>query len=143
MPRRLRPQPEAGTGRAESGHRADRTGQCLIHRLVFGSGVDADLIDLLLPDAALHVRSFEDIAHREPAARDLHVRQPRALRVTRNLEYSCAKVIPIARRGCVPADPLQQLRDPLRFKRGSEKTRIDPALLDQGSDCLVPYAAFP
>ena len=112
-----KPIPRPGMGQAGQG--AHRASWRLVHSLIFGSGVNPDLVDLLLP--ALSSQSGPDP---ERAAGDLHIGQPVAA-VPGNLEHPRSKLRTILGSRGVSSQAVQQLPHPLQLECGAKEAGKD------------------
>ena len=119
-PRSLRPQPLAGAGAGQAGDGADRPRLRAVHGPVLDSGVDPQLLRLLLPDLAALVQAGEELLHRQPAAGDLHIGEPVPLAVPADLVHPGPEVRRVGGPGAVLGQPLQELVHPLQPQGGPE-----------------------
>ena len=112
----LNSKPIAGVSRGKARNGADHACRRLIHRLVLCAGIDAYLIRLFSPAAAVQY-----VLYLEAAGGYLHVCQTGALRIVGYFEYACSEFIASGRLRGVFLQTGKQLLYALQLQRGTEE----------------------
>ena len=135
-PVRLDPQPLSGEGVTQARHRHYGPGLRRVHGVEFRPGVESELIRLFLPDR-VPLPAGEQFLGVQCTAGDLHVGQPGALRVPRDLEHLGAEFRRIGRLGGIPLHAGKQLIHALHLQCGAEKAGKQLSFPDQTGDHVL------
>ena len=127
--RRLHAESVARLRMAQPRDRADRSGIRRLGQRVLCTGIDAELIGLFFPAVA----GKERLDAQAPA-RDLQKRQPRALRVARDLENARAEVPAALRLVGVGRDAAQKRIHSRELQRRAEPARENAPARDEAAD---------
>ena len=141
-PVRLDPQPLSGEGVAQARHRHYGPGLRRVHGAEFRPGVQPELIRLFLPDR-VPLPAGKQFLGVQCATGDLHVGQPGALRVPRDLEHLGAEFRRIGRLGGIPLHAGKQRVHALHLQRGTEVAGKQLSFPDQtGDHVLRKFSCF-
>ena len=135
-PVRLDPQPLSGEGVTQARHRHYGPGLRRVHGVEFRPGVEPQLICLFLPDR-VPLPAGEQFLGVQRATGDLHVGQPGALRVPRDLEHLGAEFCRIVRLGGIPLHAGKQLLHALYPQCGAEEAGKQLPLRDHAGNGRV------
>ena len=135
-PVRLDPQPLSGEGVTQARPRHYVPGLRRVHGAEFRPGVEPELIRLFLPDR-VPLPASEQFLGPQRAAGDLHVGQPGALRVPRDLEHLGAEFCRIVQLGGIPLHAGKQLIHALHLQCGAEVAGKQLSFPDQTGDHVL------
>ena len=122
--------PRRGVG--EPGHSAHRPGGGHVHRGEFGPGVEANLVDLLLP-----VGSVEHLPHPQLAPGNFQPGKPLTPLIPGDFKDPGPEVLGPLRFQGIGLDAVQQLLHPLHLEGGAEVHREQLPLHHQGRQLLL------
>ena len=135
-PVRLDPQPLSGEGVTQARHRHYGPGLRRVHGVEFRPGVEPELIRLFLPDR-VPLPAGKQFLGVQRTAGDLHVGQPGALRVPRDLEHLGAEFRRIHRLRGVALHAGEQGVHALYPEGGAEIAGKQLPLRDERGQCRV------
>ena len=135
-PVRLDPQPLSGEGVAQARHSYHGPGLRRVHGAEFRPGIEPELIRLFLPDR-VPLPAGKQFLGVQRATGDLHVGQPGALRVPRDLEHLGAEFCRIVRLGGIPLHAGKQLLHALYPQCGAEEAGKQLSFPDQTGDHVL------
>ena len=127
---------------AQARHSYHGPGLRRVHGAEFRPGIEPELIRLFLPDR-VHLPAGKQFLGVQRATGDLHVGQPGALRVPRDLEHLGAEFRRIGRLGGIPLHAGEQFLHALHLQCGAEVAGKQLSFPDQtGDHVLRKFSCF-